>query len=217
MDFVGLKNVIQSRRSIRKWLPKAVPDELLLKAIEVAMWAPNGGNYQPWRYHVVQNKAIIEKMGEAVENLSRQMLTWPEAADNIETLKTWLSTASFFKNAPSCVAVTVLQYESLTDKLVKARSDFDQVAKDVLISRTISNARAQTAAATVSYLLLALHQLGLGAVWMVGPTQSKSQIESILNIPSDQDFVALVPVGYPDDTPKNPGRKQVSELVNIIR
>jgi nitroreductase len=216
MNFEELICFIQSRRSIRKWAPKEVPDELLVKAIEVATWAPNGGNYQPWRFYVIKNKSVIKKMGELVEEVSEQMLAWPEAVDSIDIIKKWLKSASFFKNAPACIAITVLQYESLTDKLVRKRSNYDPVAKEILKARLVASSRLQTAAASTAYLLLALHQLGLGAVWMAGPVQAKTQIENLLDIPSDQDFVALVPVGYPAKIPDNPGRKPVSEVVKFI-
>jgi nitroreductase len=69
----------------------------------------------------------------------------------------------------------------------------------------------------IAYLLLVLHQIGLGAVWMTGPTQAKGEIEKILNIPEEMDFVALIPVGYPAENPAPNGRKPVGEVVQVIR
>lgn len=54
-----LTQAIVSRRSIRKWGPKAVPKDAVLKLIEAARWAPSGGNRQPWRFVVVQDPALI--------------------------------------------------------------------------------------------------------------------------------------------------------------
>jgi len=42
-DFTTL---IKSRRSIRNWQDKPVPEQLLIDAIELGTWAPNGGNQQ---------------------------------------------------------------------------------------------------------------------------------------------------------------------------
>jgi nitroreductase len=49
MDILDLEKLIKGRRSIRQWKKQEVPDELLKKAVELATWAPNGGNYQAER------------------------------------------------------------------------------------------------------------------------------------------------------------------------
>ena len=69
----------------------------------------------------------------------------------------------------------------------------------------------------MDHLLLALHTLGLGAVWMAGPTQAKTAVEKIINIGQNEDFVALIPVGYPDEQPVAPKRKPVEEVATFIR
>ena len=59
MELIDLEKLIKSRRSIRRWQDKRVSEELLLKAIEMATWAPNGGNQQNWRFYVVVNPCNI--------------------------------------------------------------------------------------------------------------------------------------------------------------
>lgn len=44
---------VQSRRSIRRFLPTAVPRETLLSLLDLAARAPSGVNTQPWHVHVV--------------------------------------------------------------------------------------------------------------------------------------------------------------------
>ena len=48
MEFAELEKLIKTRRSIRKWKTVAVPEELLVKAIELAGWSPNSGGKQPY-------------------------------------------------------------------------------------------------------------------------------------------------------------------------
>ena len=40
MEFRDLEILIKTRRSIRKWKKDSVPEDLVLKAIEMATWAP---------------------------------------------------------------------------------------------------------------------------------------------------------------------------------
>jgi nitroreductase len=59
--------------------------------------------------------------------------------------------------------------------------------------------------------------MGLGAVWMTGPLpQCKGEVEKILKVPATMDIVALIPVGYPAESPSR-SRKPVSEVCEIIR
>ena len=65
--------------------------------------------------------------------------------------------------------------------------------------------------------MLAIHTLGLGAVWMAGPAQSKPAIEKILGMGENEDFVALIPVGYAAEEPIAPARKSKDEVITFIR
>jgi len=47
MDYETLLELIQKRRTIRKYKPIPIPDEYIEKVIEAARWAPSGANTQP--------------------------------------------------------------------------------------------------------------------------------------------------------------------------
>jgi len=59
METAELTKLIKSRRSIRLFQDKPVPEALLLQAIETAIWAPNGANAQNWRFFIVLDKKVI--------------------------------------------------------------------------------------------------------------------------------------------------------------
>ena len=79
MNVQDLEVLIKGRRSIRKWKKVDVPDELLKKAVELATWAPNGGNYQGWHFIIVKNKEMIDEMADAVQSVADKIASWPEA------------------------------------------------------------------------------------------------------------------------------------------
>src|SRR5258708_27894605 len=65
---------IHTRRSVRKWLPKAVPDEMTEQILEAGRLAPSAGNFQPWTFIAVADpltKERIQKIAEESKNLSR--------------------------------------------------------------------------------------------------------------------------------------------------
>ncbi|NIO49106.1 MAG: nitroreductase [Candidatus Aminicenantes bacterium] len=57
--------VIQKRRSIRKYKDDPIPEEGLLRVLEAARLAPSGKNLQPWKFIVVKDKVLKEKLARA--------------------------------------------------------------------------------------------------------------------------------------------------------
>ncbi|MFC1899869.1 nitroreductase family protein [Chloroflexota bacterium] len=217
MEFDDISRLIKERRSIRKWQKKEVPDDLLLKALELATWAPNGGNQQNWRFYIIKNEDVITDIADTVCESGNKISSWPEAKEFSNIDANLGKRSSFFREAPVLVGVAMAKYQSHIDKILAAREETDPDAQNMRKWRNIAKTGIQSVASAVAYLLLILHQMGLGAVWMVGPIQAKEKIEKVLKIPSQLDLVALIPVGYPAETPEIKTRKPVQEISEIIR
>jgi nitroreductase len=210
-----LERIIKGRRSIRQWKREDVPDERLRKAIELATWAPNGGNFQGWHFIVVKNRGVITRMADAVQSVVDKMASWPEAAPWQNDMNRSQKNASYFRNAPACVGVFVTPYQSHLDKVLEARKSFDDEAGPILASRKFAPTPIQNAAAAVATMLLVLHNMGLGTVWLGGPLVAKKEIESILKVSDKMDLVCLVAVGYPNESPQK-DRKPVDQVLEFI-
>ncbi|MDM1756713.1 MULTISPECIES: nitroreductase family protein [Acinetobacter] len=57
IDVDNFKLVLQSRRSVRKFTEKQIPNDILEQCLDLALLAPNSSNLQPWTFYVVQNQA----------------------------------------------------------------------------------------------------------------------------------------------------------------
>ena len=215
MDIQDLEKLIKGRRSIRQWKKQEVPDELLKKAVELATWAPNGGNYQGWRFIIVKQKEMIEKLANAVQSVTDKIASWPEAMSWQEDVKRYRKNASFFRNAPACIGVFSGVYQSPMDKVLIARESFDREAKEILGFRRSAPTAVQSVAAAVTTMLLVFQQMGLGAVWLVSPIQAKKEIEAILKVPSNIDLICLIAVGYPDESPQKE-RRPVEGVLEFV-
>ena len=124
--------------------------------------------------------------------------------------------ASFFRNAPVCIGVFATQYISVMDRPLMARESFDPEAREIMAFRRSAPTAVQSAAAAVTTMLLAFHQMGLGAVWLGAPLMAKKEIESILKVSKDLSLVCLVAVGYPDEFPKK-DRNPVDQVLEFVR
>ena len=216
MELRDLENLIKTRRSIRKWKKDSVPEDLVLKAIEMATWAPNGGNHQNWKFIVVTDQNRIIEMADAVQSRIETIASWPEANPFGEEVERWKRNGSFFRNAPVCIAVLMADYESLADQILQLRIKKDPSVRTIIEARRSGNSGLQSVAAAIGYLLLVLHAQGLGGIWMTGPLLAKAEIEKLLHVPKELNLVALVPVGHSDESPSK-ARKPVSEVVAFQR
>lgn len=59
---MDLFEAIHTRRSIRKYDKKEVPEDLITEFLKAAMAAPSAHNEQPWQFIVVTDRKILEKI-----------------------------------------------------------------------------------------------------------------------------------------------------------
>ena len=216
MKIEELEEIIKGRRSIRKWKKDRISEDLLGKAVELATWAPNGGNFQGWRFKVVTKRELIVRMADTVQSVADKIASWPEASRWEEDAGKMRKNASYFRNAPTCIAIFIRQYESVADKILSSRDRTDPEAKQIRDSRRFAPTGIQSAAAAITTLLLVFHAMGLGAVWLAAPLIAKREIEELLSVPEGMDLVSLVAVGHPDERPQK-DRKPVSEVVELVQ
>ena len=84
--------VVESRRSVRKFTDTPIPDEVLDDCLRLAMLAPNSSNLQPWEFYVIDSAAKREKankicMGQNAAKTAARLIavvartdTWDERA-----------------------------------------------------------------------------------------------------------------------------------------
>lgn len=59
---------IKSRRSIRSYSDRKIEEDKLKKVLEAGRLAPSAGNMQEWKFVVVQDQDLKEKLGTAANN-----------------------------------------------------------------------------------------------------------------------------------------------------
>ena len=73
------REVVNSRRSVRKFDDTPLPEEVIRDCLELAMKAPNSSNLQPWEFHVVRSpklrKALVPAcFGQNAARTSQAMI-----------------------------------------------------------------------------------------------------------------------------------------------
>ncbi len=65
---MNIFDAVKERRSIRKFLPKQIPETILEDMKEALIWAPSAGNLQARKFYFVFDKIIKKKLAAAAFN-----------------------------------------------------------------------------------------------------------------------------------------------------
>ena len=120
-----LKNVIENRRSIRKFIDKEVSDEILLDVIKQATLAPSGHNRQPWQFQIIKgttkNKIadmLIDKMKDVPGNTSVHTANVMKEANAL--IAVYLSDDSSYDNV-----IDILSIGGAIENMLLTVTDYD--------------------------------------------------------------------------------------------
>ncbi len=100
-------DAIKSRRAIRNFEDKPVPDSAIQTLLEAATYAPSAINIQPWKFTIVTNKAEMKRLSDMAKPALIRAL--PDVGDEgLVGLKKRLSDPQYniFYNAPLLIFVS---------------------------------------------------------------------------------------------------------------
>jgi 5,6-dimethylbenzimidazole synthase len=66
----ALYKVMRNRRDIRKFLPDAIPSEVLRRILEMAHMAPSVGFMQPWNFILISSMALRRQIKAIFEQIN---------------------------------------------------------------------------------------------------------------------------------------------------
>lgn len=182
--------LLTNRRSIRKYKDTPVPLEVVREIIAESTLAPNSGNEQPWKFIIVNDSRWLKEISaESKKNILARIAADPD--DYASKYKGMLENESFnvFYDAPCLVMI--------------------------LGASSLRNLHVDCALAAC-YLMLAAASRGLGTCWVnLGKAIHDPDMIRELGIPDDHSIVAPITVGYPEQIPPAPKRRQ-PEIINII-
>lgn len=172
---------IKERRSTRKFKPEQIKEEELQAIIEAGLYAPSGGNQQPWHFTVIQNRNLIDEMDFETKEILKQ-------SDNEAMRKTGFNE----KFKPTYGAPTIILISGLNDNY---HTDLD--------------CAAATQNMLLGAHSLGIASCWCWVISMAFNGGKKEEFISKLNIPENYTPSHAVLLGYSDNTPsKGPKRKE---------
>ena len=202
-NYALLLELIQSRRSVRRFSDRGVSREDIGRLLEAARWAPSNHNRQPWRFLVIEDHQQINHLAEIVrQGLSEKLKSLPEAAAKYAGEFTHYAT--FFSNAPVLLVVLHKRPVSVSAPLLAGLRNPDLVSGEPL-----------SVAMAMQNLLLAAQSLGLGTCVLTGPLLAQDALAGGLDLPAGHDLTCLVALGHPAESPAPPRRKTIEQIVEF--
>jgi nitroreductase len=74
----ALLALLKGRRSIRRYRPDPVPDEMIEQLLEAGRWAPSASNRQPWTFIVIQDEDILQQVAQ---HAAYYFIRWAHVSD----------------------------------------------------------------------------------------------------------------------------------------
>ncbi|MCF8068126.1 MAG: nitroreductase family protein [Desulfobacterales bacterium] len=196
------KEAIEKRRSIRKFKPDVIPEKHIEALLEAARLAPSGCNAQPWRFKVVRDPETKQQLADAAYQ------------------------QKFIESAP-VVIVCCADIQGYLDGTVSGTQDLgkigaleDRIVK-ILQKRTndIKTINVEQMAPKISFnvaiaiehMVLRALDFDLGTCWV--RLLDEKKISDIFGWGNNIYVTALLPVGYPAETPAPRKRKPLQDLL----
>jgi len=197
-----LHHFMRTRRSVRRFQERAVPQEMLERIIETTTWAASAHNRQPWRFVALQSQDSKRRLAEAMAaDFKRDLLADGRSEEEAEAM------VSRSRDRLIASPVAVL--------LCLDFSDMDEYP-DETRHQAEHQMAVQSVALAGGNLLLAAHAEGLGAVWTCSPLFAPETVRRTLDLPAHWEPQGLILLGYPDESPEPRPRSPLSEVARFV-
>ena len=192
---------MDSRRSVRDFSDKEIPESVIENILLTASTAPSGAHKQPWTFCVVKDPEIRKQIRIAAEKEERESYDHrmtEEWLKDLEPIGTdW--NKPFLEIAPYLIVVFKRSYEI---------EENNHKHQNYYVTESCGIA--------CGFLLAAIHHAGLVA--LTHTPSPMNFLSKILNRPINEKPFLLIPVGYPAEECWVPDikRKGISEICNWI-
>lgn len=169
---------MDSRRTVRDFLPDPIPEGVLEDIIRTASTAPSGAHKQPWSFCLVTNAGLKRQIREAAEKEEYESYNGRMPQDWLDDLAPlgtdWRK--PFLETAPALIVVFRRAYEEVDGRK----------KNNYYVNESVGLA--------CGFLLAAIHHAGLSA--LTHTPSPMNFLSTLLNRPENERPFLLIPVGF---------------------
>ena len=177
-------NAIKKRRSVRVYKPDKIPGDILGTIIEAGNQAPSGMNSQPWRFVVVEDMVLHNKLLETAV---------PNAKKLMEPLK---------ESNPERYQLIMQRYDDLEDPVYYS-------APAIIFVIGVGTYADLSCPLACQNIMLAAHSLGIGSCWVQFGSfvTGNEEIVKAFELKEGEKIFGPVILGYPESVTEPPEKK----------
>lgn len=181
-----LDEVINNRKTIRKYKNIEIKKEDITEIINSARLAPSAKNRQPWRFYVLNE--------EQKNRIVTMMYEWDKSNRDIHT--SIKGSANQMKEASKVIIIYSPIYKSKNKKTHYKKPDYLSLG------------------AAIENMALKCVDLGMGSCWCCDTLYIEEEINQYLNIPSsDYEQISSFMIGFPAEIPERRERLDLESLI----
>jgi coenzyme F420-0:L-glutamate ligase / coenzyme F420-1:gamma-L-glutamate ligase len=198
----SLDAAIAGRRSVRRFTPKPVPDDLIADMVRAATRAPSAHNRQPWRFHVIRDAQGKAGLAKAMGDRLRADRT--RDGDDAQAIGQDVARSSGRINGAGALIAVCLTLEEMDTYPDTRRNDAEYIMA------------VQSTAMASQIMLLKAQAAGLGACWVCAPLFCPDTVRAALGLPPAWRPQGLILLGWPAEPGRVRERKPLSETLTGI-
>lgn len=176
---------IKKRRSIRSYESKPIPKDVINAIIEAGNEAPSAMNSQPWRFVVIEDKKIKEKLLSAALPNAKKILEGVKDVD------------------PERYEMVKKLHEELKDPVYYS-------APAVVFVIGSGRYADHSCPLACENMMLAAYSLGLGSCWVGfgAMVTEDNEVRNVLELKDDERIFGPILLGYPKIYPERPPKRE---------
>jgi nitroreductase len=192
---------MQARRTVRDFSARPVPRDIIENCLLAAGTAPNGANRQPWKFVVVGDPELKQRIREEAEVEERAFYQekapkeWLDALAHLGTDEN----KPFLEQAPWLIVIFAESYE---------RTPEGKKAKNYYVTESVGIATGM--------LITALHMAGL--VTLTHTPSPMKFLNDLLGRPDNERPFLILVVGYPEEDARVPAitKKPIEDIAVFV-
>jgi len=191
MEIVSTKasvlfDLIKGRRTVYPYAysEKEIESSILEKIMEAAIWAPNHGMTEPWRFRVFKNDER-SALANFLFSTYRSLMKGDDFNEKkAEKLKIW--------PLKSAAIIAVAMKKGENPKIPVEEEE-------------------RAVAAAIQNMLLMAYSYGIGSYWSTGKVVYSNEMKSYLGIDKDDQLIGLIYFGYPIGEIQSKKRRSIND------
>lgn len=196
-----LRDVMRTTPASREFTDQPVPDEVVHELLEVARFAPSGGNRQAWRVVVLRDPEVRRQIRELyvlswreyMAHASRGLVPFAPDADghwhgpavDLDEARATQAPMAFADHLEDVPVLLLVLADLTTLAVLDNGLDRQSIVGGASVYPFVHN------------LLLAARDAGLGGVMTTALARQEPAVKELLGIPTKYALASLVAIGHP--------------------